>query len=111
MSRELTEEERIDSVRYALRDAIRVHLDRCGSVVAIDGIPDETVASAFLTILGERGFIVTQEPPPMPRCTCGADVVTAGMFVPPTHREGCELSRASLAGGAFALGGEKDPRP
>lgn len=66
MLRELTEEERIDSVRYALRDAIEVHLDRCVQEAMVRGIPDETVANAFLTILGKRGFVVVQEKDPRP---------------------------------------------
>lgn len=57
----MTESERVDSVRYALREAIEIHLKRCGTDVSFYGIPDEVVADRFLDALGELGFVVVQD--------------------------------------------------
>lgn len=63
----IREDERVDSVRYALRDAIEKHIDRCGGIVAFRSIPDEKVAETFLESLDRRGLAVAvhRRPPPL----------------------------------------------
>lgn len=52
------EEDRIDSVREALCSAIDQQIDRCGGVVSVRSLPDETVAEVFLKGLAQRGLSV-----------------------------------------------------
>lgn len=52
------EDERIDTVRYALRNAIDQHIDRCGAWISLSSLPDETVAEVFLEALGKRSLSV-----------------------------------------------------
>ncbi len=51
-----------DAVRYALRDAFEQQIDRCGGVVPVRSLPDETVSETFLKVLAERGLSVTPTP-------------------------------------------------
>lgn len=61
-TREMTEDERIDSVRYALRDAFEYHLRLCVmKCVVTTGIPEETIADSFLMELGKRDFVVVHK--------------------------------------------------
>jgi hypothetical protein len=56
--KDISEGERIDAVRYALRDAFEQQIDRCGGVVPVRSLPDETVSEVFLKALAERSLAV-----------------------------------------------------
>ena len=91
------EEDRTDSIRYALLDALDQQIARCESGnVPIRSLPDETVAEAFLRSLAARGWEVepVRPPPPAAWCTCGAGFAIGNEPARP-HSGDCELIRGA----------------